>query len=97
MDATHNSNALKWKLFTVMARSEHGKWVPCVFMLSPTEDGNIVAAFLRKIKEWCRGRGAWRLCYMITDDSVDEHKAVRLVFRGLEEGEQQWIISYAET
>ncbi len=26
MDAIHHSNALKWKLFTVMARSEHGKW-----------------------------------------------------------------------
>ena len=89
MDSTHNTNALKWKLFTVMARSEHGRWVPCAHMLSPTEDGNIVAAFLRKIKEWCGGRGAWRLRYMITDDSAAEQKAVRLAFRGLEEGEQQ--------
>ena len=87
MDFTHNSNALKWKLFTVMARSEHGKWIPCAHMLSPTEDGNIVGAFLRKIKDWCGGRGAWRLRYMITDDSAQ--KAVRLAFRGLEEGEQQ--------
>ena len=89
MDSTHNSNALKWKLFTVMARSEHGRWLPCAHMLSPTEDGNIVAAFLRKIKEWCGGRGAWRLRYIITDDSAAEQKAVRLAFRGLEEGEQQ--------
>ncbi len=89
MDSTHNTNTLKWKLFTVMARSEHGRWIPCAHMLSPTEDGNIVAAFLRRIKLWCGGRGAWRLRYMITDDSAAEQKAVRLSFRGLEEGEQQ--------
>lgn len=58
MDAMHNSKALKWKLFTVIARSEHGKWLPYAHMLSPTKDRNIVAAFLRKIKEWCGGRGA---------------------------------------
>ena len=89
MDATHNTNTLKWKLFTVMARSEDGRWIPCAHMLSATEDGNIVGAFLRKIKQWCGGRGAWRLRYMITDDSAAEQKAVRLAFRGLEEGEQQ--------
>ena len=89
MDSTHNTNTLKWKLFTVMARSEHGRWIPCAHMLSPTENGNIVSAFLRKIKAWCGGRGAWRLRYMITDDSAAEQKAVRLAFRGLEEGEQQ--------
>ena len=89
MDSSHNTNALKWKLFTIMARSEHGRWVPCAHLLSPTEDGNIVAAFLRKIKDWCGGRGAWPLRYIITDDSAAEQKAVRLAFRGLEEGEQQ--------
>ncbi len=89
MDATHNTNTLKWKLFTIMARSEHGRWIPCAHMLSATEDGNIMSEFLRKVKQWCGGRGAWRLRYMITDDSAAEQKAVRLAFRGLEEGEQQ--------
>ena len=57
MDSTHNTNTLKWKLFTIMSRSEHGRWVFCAHMLSPTEDGNIVGAFLRKIKMWCGDAG----------------------------------------
>lgn len=89
MDSTHNSNALKWKLFTIMARSEYGRWVPCAHTLSKTEDGNIVATFLQTIKEWCGGRNAWRLRYIITDDSAAEQKAVRLAFRGLKDGEQE--------
>ena len=89
MDSTHNTNTLTWKLFTIMARSEHGRWIPCAHMLSLTEDGNIIGAFLRRVKAWCGGRGAWRLRYMITDDSSAEQKAVRLAFRGLEEGEQE--------
>ena len=44
MYSTHNINALKWKLFTVMAQSEHSRWIPCAHMLSSTKDGNIVAA-----------------------------------------------------
>ena len=72
-----------------MARSEHGRWIPCAHMLSLTEDGNIIGAFLRRVKAWCGGRGAWRLRYMVTDDSPAEQKAVRLAFRGLEEGEQE--------
>ena len=93
MDSTHNSNSLKWKLFTLMARSEHGRWIPCAYMLSMTEDGNIIGAFLRKVKAWCGGRGAWRLRYIVTDDSAAEQKAVRIAFRGLEDGEQDLTFS----
>ena len=89
MDSTHNTNGLKWKLFTIMACSEHGQWIPCAHMLSEFEDGDIVAAFLCKIKTWCGGRGGWLLQYMITDDSAAEQRAYRLAFQGLKTGEQE--------
>ena len=33
MDATHNTNRLHWKLFTVMIRDEYGNWIPGVHIL----------------------------------------------------------------
>ena len=87
MDSSHHTNHLKWKLFTVMVRSEYGRWIPYAHMLTDHEDGDINAAFLRKLKQWCGGRGGWRLRYMLTDDSSAEQKAVRLAFRGLQDGE----------
>ena len=80
-----------------MARSEYGRWAPCAYMVSKTEDGNIMAAFLRKIKDWCRGRRAWRLRSTITDDFAAEQKAVRLVFRGLKKVNSRWITFYAKS
>ena len=89
MDSTHNTNSLKWKLFTLAARSEHGRWIPCAHMVSQYEDGDIVGTFLCTVKKWCGGRGAWLLRYMVTDDSAAEQRAVKLAFRGLEAGEQE--------
>ena len=87
MDSTHNTNALKWKLFTVMVRDEYGSFWPCGHMLSSNEDADIVAAFLKVIKRWLKG--GWRPRYAVTDDSAAEQKAVRLAFRGLQDGEQE--------
>ena len=93
MDDTHNTNRLKWKLFTLMVRDKVGKWIPCANMLSSHNDGDIVGAFLRQVKIWCGGHSktgrdsAWKLRYIITDDSASEQKAVKLAFRGLEDGE----------
>lgn len=86
MDSTHDSNSLKWKLFSLMVRDEHACWWPCAHMLSSNEDGDIIEAFLICVKNWCR---RWIPRYAITDDSAAEQRAVRLAFRGLDAGEQE--------
>ena len=85
MDSTHKTNHLDWKLFSLLVRDEHAKWIPCAHMLSDNEDGDIIAAFLILIKKWCGG--AWKLRYIITDDSAAEKRAVSLAFQGLIHGE----------
>ena len=57
MDSTHSTNKLKWKLFIVMVREEHARWVPCAYMLSEYEDSDIMGAFLKELKLWCGARG----------------------------------------
>ena len=47
MDSTHNTNHLKWKLFTLMIRDEYGSWIPGAHMLTTNEDGDIIGEFLR--------------------------------------------------
>ena len=86
MDSTHHTNHLKWKLFTLMVRDEGGSWIPGAHMLTEYEDGDIIGDFLRQIKRWTR---AWRLRYMITDDSAAEQRGVSLTFRGLIDGEMK--------
>ena len=86
MNSTHNTNQLKWKLFTLMIRDECGSWIPGAHMLSSNEDGDIIGEFLRQIKRWSR---AWRLRYIITDDSAAEQRGVSLAFRGLIDGEME--------
>ena len=49
MDSTHNTNHLKWKLFTLMIRDEYGSWIPGAHMLASNEDGDIIGEFLRQI------------------------------------------------
>lgn len=55
-------------------------------MLCDSEDGDIIATFLRCKKKWSR---AWRARYAITDDSAAERRAIRLAFPGLQAGEQE--------
>ena len=78
MDATHATNSLGWRLFNVMARSSYCKWIPCAHMLSSSEDGDIIARFLKQVQAWCLGE--WRPHYIVTDDSAAEQRAVRMAF-----------------
>ena len=55
-------------------------------MLTDNENGDIIGEFLRQIKRWTR---AWRLRYMITDDSAAEQRDVSLTFRDLIDGEME--------
>ncbi|MCJ1345134.1 hypothetical protein MMC31_003339 [Peltigera leucophlebia] len=80
MDATHNTNRLHWKLFTVMIRHEYGNWIPGAHMLCEHEDGDIIAAFLATLRRWCGGEGGWQPRYFVTDDSAAEQRAVGLAF-----------------
>ena len=86
MDSTHDTNWLGWYLYTMAVRDKTGSWRPCVYLLAETEDGDILAEAFQVIKQWCGGHGGWRFCYMLTDDSAAEQRAVRLAFQGLEEG-----------
>ena len=70
MDATHNTNRLHWKLFTVMVRHEYGNWIPGAHMLYEHEDGDIISAFLVSLQRWCGGESGWQPQYFITDDSA---------------------------
>jgi hypothetical protein len=87
MDSTHNTNFLRWFLYTIMVRDEYGIWIPTAHILTAREDSDIIAEALRVLKRWCSGR--WRLRYMLTDDSAGEQSAVSKAFRGLIDGEQE--------
>ena len=69
-----------------MVRDEYGSWISGAHMLADAEDGDIIGEFLRQIKRWTR---AWRLRYMITDDSAAEQRGVDLTFRGLIDDEME--------
>ena len=86
MNSTHHTNQLKWKLFTLMIRDEHASWILEAHMLTSIEDDDIIKEFLRQIKRWAR---AWRLRYIIIDDSAAEQRGVSLAFRGLIDGEMK--------
>jgi MULE transposase domain len=68
MDATHDSNKLKWLLYTVMVRNQYGSFVPTAHILTQKEDSDIVAVALREIRGYCRDR--WTPKWVLTDDSA---------------------------
>lgn len=48
MDSTHRTNALGWKLYTLMIRTGEVVWLPVAHMLVAVENAQIVAEGLRK-------------------------------------------------
>jgi hypothetical protein len=80
MDSTHCTNKLGWFLFTLVVRDEQGSYIPCAHFLTDNEDGDIIAAALKVVKEWTGGTAGWRLRWMLTDDSAAEQRGVRLAF-----------------
>jgi hypothetical protein len=67
IDATHNTNALNWKLFSLMVRNTTGNWQCAAHFLTAGDDGDIVGACIQVMKRWARGR--WEPRYWITNDS----------------------------
>jgi hypothetical protein len=55
-------------------------------ILTACEDSDVVAAGLMTLKKW---RGAWKLRYILTDDSASEQSTVKKAFPGLQSGEQE--------
>ena len=49
MDSTHHTNGLKWPLYNIFVRDEHGSWVPGAHILCAYEDSDIVAAGLQQV------------------------------------------------
>lgn len=91
MDATHKTNWLGWLLYTISVRNNEGSWLPVAHFLTKEQDGDIIAASLIQIKQWCvEATGKpWDLRYFLTDDSAAEQKAMRIAFRCLEAGETE--------
>jgi predicted nucleotidyltransferase component of viral defense system len=81
MNSTHNTNQLKWKLFTLMIRDEYESWILEIHMLIDNENDDIIAKCLCQIKRWCRR--TWRLRYMIIDNSATEQREVSLAFQDM--------------
>jgi len=61
LDSTHCTNKLGWFLFTLVVRDEQGSFIPCAHFLSSNEDGDIIGACLRVIREWTGGLEGWKL------------------------------------
>lgn len=91
MDATHDTNHLKWYLSTFMVRDEHKSWIPAAFFLYDRQDARIISESLLHIKGWtslyCQRR--WQPRYFLTDDSAAEQAAVQRAFPGLIAGEME--------
>jgi hypothetical protein len=68
MDATHDSNKLKWLLYTIMVRNQYGSYVPAAHILTQKQDSDIVAVGLREIRGFCQDR--WTPKWILTDDSA---------------------------
>ena len=56
-------------------------------LLSSSEDGDIITAFLEKIQDWCEGK--WRPRFILTDNSAAEGKAIAFSFQMLNLSEYQ--------
>ena len=80
MNSIHNTNQLKWKLFTMMMKDEHENWIFAVHMLIAHENDDIIETFFRQIKRWTK---VWKFRYIIIDDSAAEQRTVNLTFRNL--------------
>ncbi|KAL1973573.1 hypothetical protein VTN31DRAFT_6208 [Thermomyces dupontii] len=68
MDSMHNTNKLRWHLFSLIVRAECGNWIPAAHSLTAKLDSDIVASALQQVRLWCEGHGGWALKYMLTDD-----------------------------
>jgi hypothetical protein len=90
MDSTHDTNWLRWQLYTVIVRDSTGSKIPCAHFLTEKEDGDIIASCIRQLKEWCGGAGGWQPRYYLTDDSTTEQKAVRNAWPDSEAPIQAW-------
>ena len=84
LDATHNMNASKWKLFTVYIRTSAGVWLPGGHFFASEESIESVAEGLKALK---RLANRWKPRYFIIDQSASEEGGINLAFGGLKVGE----------
>ena len=89
MDSTHNTNSLKWLLYTLLVREETGCWLPAGHVLTSGQDSAILAEALTLFWEWTEN--CWQLRYCLTDDSAAEQAAIQQTFPK-KEGEVQHLL-----
>jgi hypothetical protein len=82
MDSTHKTNALGWKLFSLMVRLETGLFIPTAHFLVSNEKSVIIAEAMRSIRRFAFVSPdlCWRPRWILTDDSAAERLAVKLTW-----------------
>ena len=82
-DATHDTNTLGWRLFTLMIRDEHCQWIPGGHFLAATEDTDTIRDCFLAVQQLTKERpngNFWQPRFMLTDDSAAEQLAVKEAF-----------------
>ena len=82
-DATHNTNTLGWKLFTLMIRDGDTKYLPCAHFLTSGEDADIIRDCMIAVQELTEDAATgtwWQPSSVLTDDSAAEQLAVKEAF-----------------
>lgn len=74
MDSTHDTNRLRWYLFTLLVRDRYGSWRPGGHFLTQTQHSPIIQACLTAITELIP---SFNPAYMVNDDSAAEQKSYR--------------------
>ncbi|GBB94275.1 hypothetical protein RclHR1_23220001 [Rhizophagus clarus] len=85
IDSTHKTNRYDWYLFTLYVHDTYRCWNIGAHFLVSSEDSNTVAEALKKIYSYC----AWSSRYILSDQSDVEFKSIKIVFSGVNAGEQE--------
>ena len=74
LDSTHNTNHLRWYLFTLLVRDRCGRWRPGAHFLAETQHAAIIEGCIRAVRDVVP---SFSPKYVVNDDSAAEQKAVR--------------------
>jgi hypothetical protein len=85
INSTHKINRYDWCLFTLYVRDTYGCWNIGAHFFVSSEDSDTVAEALKKICSYCH----WSPCYILSDQSSVEFKSIKIVFPGVNAGEQE--------
>jgi hypothetical protein len=85
IDSTHKTNRYDWRLFTLYVCDTYGCWNIDAHFFVSSEDSDTVTEALKKIRSYYH----WSPCYILSDQSSVEFKSIKIVFPGVNAGEQE--------